>query len=119
MVNTFTKAERLCRSKDIVLLRRKGHRVSEEPLMVTFLPFEQTQVLVYVPKRLFKHAVDRNLLKRRIREAYRCNKRLLEGDKHFFISLQYNVPEKVSFQVIERGVIKTLQYLNTYDETTT
>lgn len=87
--------------------------------MVIFLPSEQTQVLVYVPKRLFKYAADRNLLKRRIREAYRCNKGLLEGDKHFLISLQYNVSSKVSFQVIEQGVIKVLQYLNGYDETTT
>lgn len=32
---------------------------------------EQTQILLSVPKRLFKHAVDRNRVKRQLREAYR------------------------------------------------
>ena len=35
------------------------------------------QILVSVPKRLFKHAVDRNRIKRQIREAYRLNKQML------------------------------------------
>jgi len=35
-------------------------------------------ILISVPKRQFKHAVDRNHVKRQIREAYRQNKQLLK-----------------------------------------
>ena len=40
-------------------------------------PTPNTQILVSVSKRHFKHAVDRNRVKRQIREAYRLNKQLL------------------------------------------
>ena len=39
------------------------------------MPF--VRILVSVPKRNFKHAVDRNRIKRQVREAYRKNKAVL------------------------------------------
>ena len=48
---------------------------SHEPEADATLP--QAQILVSVPKKRFKHAVDRNRVKRQLREAYRKNKHLM------------------------------------------
>ena len=42
---------------------------------------EHTRIVVSVPKKLFRRAVKRNLLKRRIRESYRTQKALLAGSR--------------------------------------
>jgi len=53
------------------------------PLRAVYLPYsrndsdETVQILVSVSKRHFKHAVDRNRVKRQVREAYRKHKQLL------------------------------------------
>ena len=49
------------------------------PFRVLFTPngTDKNIIMVSIPKRKFKHAVDRNLLRRRTREAYRLNKTLL------------------------------------------
>lgn len=73
------KNERLCSRKIIGDLFTSGESFLVYPLKVVFLktglPAEvQAQVAFSVSKRNFKRAVKRNLLKRRMREAYRLNK---------------------------------------------
>lgn len=72
---------------------------------------------VSVPKRIFKRAVDRNLLKRRIREAYRLNKSQLttlpqQQELRLKLVIQYQHKEIKSFQIIERALINGLLKLN-------
>lgn len=78
-MQSFKKEERLCNIKLIEKLFSDGSSFLVYPFRIIWLPEELSskfpvQVLISVPKRKFKRAVDRNLIKRRIREVYRLQK---------------------------------------------
>lgn len=109
------KNERLHSKKLIKELFDKGSSFFLYPfkVMVFEINFdipETYQVLFSVSKKKLKKAVDRNLIKRRMREAYRLNKQILgemtEGKK--IIGLIYVSSEIVTFQVIETKIKKIL-----------
>lgn len=81
--HTFKKSERLC-SRILMdhLFQGNSHSVSAYPLRAVFLPVDPTEqegvsVLMSVPKKRFHDAVDRNRVKRQLREAYRKHKHAL------------------------------------------
>lgn len=81
------KSERIVSQKliDELFAGTGSHTRAAFPLRVVFKFRERSagqpaaQVLVSVPKRRLRHAVDRNRVKRQVREAYRTNKQLLAG----------------------------------------
>ena len=82
----LTRGERL-KSKLLTdrLFNGGGSRgMSAFPLRMVYLPMERGEhqapasIMVSVPKRCLRHAVDRNRVKRQVREAYRTNKHLLQ-----------------------------------------
>ena len=108
--NGFTKSERIVSQKliDSLFTSGQSHSLAAFPLRAVYAlrqqpslpPAEATvQLLLSVPKRRFKHAVDRNRVKRQLRAAFRKNKPLLaarvpegqsvamafiwQADKHF------------------------------------
>ena len=66
----------------------------------------RSRIMVSVPKRLFKRAVRRNLYKRRMREAYRTQKALLEGVGADILFL-YNTREDLPFEEV-RAQVETI-----------
>lgn len=112
---TFRKAERLNSKKVIDRLFKKG---SPETASVFGYPFrvlvireeenagQLPAVLISVSKRNFKKAVDRNLIKRRIREVYRLNKHLLLGDETpnppAYLAFVYVAKEILPFEELQK-----------------
>ncbi len=78
---TLTKSERLCGAVTVAELFEHGKGITAGCLRCKYLVREGSEdlsrIVVSVPKRNFKRAVKRNLLKRRIRESYRRQKALL------------------------------------------
>jgi len=109
-IDFFKKEERLCNKRLIDDLYHKGFSFLVYPFRITFYPAQAliypAQVLISVPKKRFKRAVDRNLLKRRIREAYRLQKSaylydfLNRNHKQVVLSLQYISKDIEDYDVI-------------------
>lgn len=81
-MNTFPKREHLCSQKLLDELFSNGHRAMVFPYSIHWmlLPADalpdnvRAQVLIATSKRKFRHAVDRNRVKRLMRECYRLHK---------------------------------------------
>jgi len=113
----FSKEERLSGKKNIEELFTKGSSFRLKGFAVKYLIRKEesaNKILVSVPKKNFKRAVDRNLLKRRIREAYRLNKQLLteKDSKHYVIGFLYISKSILTFHQIQDQLISILNRLN-------
>jgi ribonuclease P protein component len=114
----FPKAEHLCLRNDIDALFSAGAKaLTAYPLRVVYREVNhkegpKVKVLLSVPKRKLRHAVDRNRAKRQLREAYRLNKpTLLEtlGDKQgLHLAFMWLSDKPVDSKVIEKKVINLL-----------
>jgi ribonuclease P protein component len=111
---TFHKAERLSKEKVIQELFNKGSSFYLFPFKVFFMPNPDPevpvhQVLISISKRNFKRAVDRNLIKRRIREGYRTNKELIAVHNKLVIAYIYSIKEILPSAQIHERLVKTFK----------
>lgn len=115
----FQKKERLTKKKAIEELFQRGTSFSFFPLKVIFIANSSDdqqghQVLITVPSRTFKKAVDRNTLKRRIREGYRLNKAALITSSKFSLAYIYIAKEILPSTTIHQAIQSSLKRVNKY-----
>lgn len=120
---SLNKKERLKSKKLIDELFAGGQSIKAFPLKFVFKEIEaehteQSPILfgVTVGKRLFKRAVDRNLLKRRMREAYRVNQQsineyLRSKESHLSIMTIYTSKDIEDYAKIEAAMLKLISRL--------
>lgn len=122
---SFKKKERLKSRRIIKELFSDGKSKSFFPIRLVWMKCElpapsPAQISTTVPKSKFNNAVDRYLLKRRMKEAFRLNKFLLydslKEDEQLAIMILYTSREKESFELIEASLIKGLKYLTNHVE---
>lgn len=112
MEATLPKAERLCGLTAVAALFERGKSTGAGCLRCRYLhrPDEGApRIVVSVPKRLFKRAVKRNLLKRRIRESYRRQKALVPAGMDLLFV--YTAPEVLPYADIYAAMTLVLTAL--------
>ncbi len=114
MDQRFPRAEKLKRRTLIKALFSRGAAKTVYPLRLIYLPIEEPvhKMGVSVPKRKFKKAVDRNRIKRQIREAYRLNKEeMTPFSSHYALLFIYLSKEKMDFVAIQSAMQDLLRQL--------
>ena len=122
---TLSKTERLKSYKRIRLLFAEGEKFRVSPVLVYYRFVTSSspdaapsslQMGVSVSSRHFKRAVDRNLLKRRIRESYRKQKLALKASLEekglaMDLFLVYIEPKIFSYQEIDTAITEAMTKL--------
>jgi ribonuclease P protein component len=122
-MQTFTKEERLYKKSIIDKLFSEGKGFIIDPFRIVWLDHRldsifPAQILIAISKKKFKRAVDRNLMKRRIREAYRKNKEQLytflkKNNFSYVIGIIYIADKLTPYKEIDQKIKLVLQRLQT------
>ena len=129
MPNTLQKPERLRSKKLFDQLFADGQTLANYPVRLVWTEAElpepnvPVQVAFSVPKRRFKRAVDRNRIKRQLREVYRTNKSelytvLRDRQKTIALAVLFTGKEGPEFVELEKQLILTLTRLRRKYEAT-
>jgi len=117
---TYPKKEKIKSKTTIDLLFSEGNSISKFPLRLVYVEnkepnTEQIKMGVSVSKKYFKKAVDRNYLKRVLRETYRLTNNILIDnlEKPYAFMFFYQTKERLSYSEIEE---KTVQLFHKFNE---
>ena len=112
--HTFPKKERICGKTGISKLLASGKHGNIPGFRFCYMTengLGLNRMMVSVPKKLFKRAVKRNLLKRRIRESWRLQKQSMNASG-VDILFTYSTKDILEFQEIQSSVAKIIEKVN-------
>ena len=122
--STFRKRERMVSLKLIESLFGGGcsQSVAAFPLRAVYMLAERqagdapVQLLISVPKKRFKHAVDRNRVKRQLREAFRLHKNVLyqalPANQRLFLAFIWLSDEHSPSKVVSQRVVGLMKRIS-------
>ena len=107
----FPKNQKLCNEKSIEILFENGKSLSEKPFRIIYNIDNNNEdvflkALIVVPKKRVRLASDRNVIKRRVKEAYRLQKSELEkylksNNHQLNLAIIYQKHEILDYKLIE------------------
>ncbi len=117
---SFTKEERLKSKKEISRIFKDGIFLFQKHLSLVFIQsLDKHQVKhkigISVPKKYFNSAVDRNRIKRQIREIFRLNREILSLHKQtncFNIMFIYKSNKAMTFEELKKELISLCQLID-------
>tara|TARA_Y100000996_G_C22533833_1_gene647545 strand:- start:1387 stop:1761 length:375 start_codon:yes stop_codon:yes gene_type:complete len=110
----FSKEERITHKRDIQNLFNSGKKLNLFPFDIRYYSGKMgslNKVLISVSKKNIKSAVKRNLIKRRIKESYRLNKKQL-SNSGYSIAIIYVDNKILKFKQIEDFIQKILKNIS-------
>ena len=118
---SFEKDERLSRIKIINQLFNSGNSLSLFPLKIHWMEVDENlnspaQVLISASNKIIRKATKRNLITRKIKEAYRLKKHILYKNlkslkKSIVLAYIYIGPENVSYKEIENKLRNSFELI--------
>ena len=112
----FGKQQRLYKKKEIERLFKNGSVFEDKTFIVIWLKIKEStsitspiKVLISVPKKNIKKAVDRNKIKRFFREIYidknkKLQKEILNRNQQLYLGFIYKQKEITEFSILEQKI---------------